>query len=347
MPSFLPLAKWLLAISLFSATQVFAHDSHALGEILVKKNHAPAFEVIVLGDSGGIEDGNLSAFLLRGVNEPNYVALDAGTLVNGINQSVKRGAFADLALADDNKWGTTGTILRDHVKGYLLSHAHLDHINGMLVASPEDSAKNIYALPSVNNMIGETYFNGIAWANFSDRGIPPLLNKYHVVDLLPGKTTTIANTELKVTAFSLSHPVESSAFVIEQGNDMFVYFGDTGADIVEKQGKLAAIWTYLAQQIKHKTLRGIIIETSFENERPHNLLFGHLTPDLLMAELASLAAKIDGDAPLKDLTVLISHIKYTLAKNVDPRATIKQQLNDANQLGLNIIIPKQGQKLLF
>ena len=342
----LSLAKWLLTISLFTATQVFAQSpkTHQVSELVTP---APAFEVIVLGDSGGIEDGNLSAFLLRAVSEANYVALDAGTLVNGINRSVKRGAFTDLALVDDKKWGNAGTILRRHVKAYLLSHAHLDHVNGMLVSSPEDSAKNIYALASVNNMIGETYFNGKAWANFSDRGIAPTLNKYHMVDLLPSKTTPITNTQLSVSAFSLSHPVESSAFVIEHNNDMFVYFGDTGADVVEQQGKLAKIWTYLAKQVKHKTLRGIIIETSFENERPHNLLFGHLTPELLMQELGSLGRKIGGNAPLKDLKVVISHIKYTLAKDTDPRAIIAQQLNEANDLGLTIIIPKQGQKLLF
>ncbi|GAC26516.1 probable 3',5'-cyclic-nucleotide phosphodiesterase [Paraglaciecola mesophila KMM 241] len=332
-------AKWLLTISLFfvSSTGLQAETDDS----------SPAFELVVLGDSGGIQDGNLSAFLLRSVTEPNYVALDAGTLVNGINQSVKQGAFDDLAIVDDDKWGKAGSILRHHVKGYLISHAHLDHINGMLVASPEDSKKSIYAIPSVNTMIGETYFNGKAWANFSDRGIPPLLNKYHVVDLLPGKTAPIANTALHVTAFSLSHPVESSAFVIEHGDDIFVYFGDTGPDIVEKQDKLDAIWTYLAKQVKHKKLRGVIIETSFENERPHNLLFGHLTPELLMGELRSLATKIGGEKPLQGLNVVISHIKYTLAKNVDPRANITKQLDDGNDLGLNIIIPKQGQKLLF
>lgn len=332
-------AKWLLALSLVLSVQVLAATA--------APSPTPAFELIVLGDSGGIEDGNLSAFLLRWVHEPNYVALDAGTLVNGINQGIKHHAFADLALVEDETWGLAGTILRQHVKGYLLSHAHLDHINGMLVASPEDSAKNIYALASVNNMIGETYFNAKAWANFSDRGIPPLLNKYHIVDLPVGEPVVIAQTTLKVTAFSLSHPVESSAFVLEQGDDLFVYFGDTGPDSVEKQGKLEVIWTYLAKQMKHKRLRAMIIETSFDNARPHNLLFGHLTPELLIQELHNFAAKIGGETPLRDLKIIISHIKYTLARGVDPKIKIKQQLDAANDLGVEIIIPRQGQKLLF
>lgn len=307
----------------------------------------PVFEVIVLGDSGGIEDGNLSAFLLRSLNSVNYVALDAGTLVNGINQSIKRQAFANLPIHENQKWGLAGTILRDHVKGYLISHAHLDHVNGMLIASPEDSNKNLYALASVNNMMSETYFNGKAWANFSDRGIPPRLNKYHIVDLVQGETVSIAETGLKVTAFSLSHPIESTAFVIENDKDLFVYFGDTGPDSVEKQGKLDVIWTYLADQSKHKKLRGLIIEVSFENERPHNLLFGHLTPNLLMEELHNFASKLDDKAAINQLKVVISHIKYTLESGTNPRHKIKQQLTEANDLNLNIIIPEQGQKLLF
>lgn len=333
----------LLAILLFFSTQILAAEQNAN----INPATQPAFEVIVLGDSGGIEDGNLSAFLLRALNETNYVALDAGTLVNGINQSIKRGAFANFPLFDNPQWSTAGTLLRHHIKGYLLSHAHLDHVNGMLVASPEDSNKNIYALASVNTMMGETYFNGKAWANFSDRGLPPRLNKYHIIDLPPGQSVSIDNTELNVTAFSLSHPIESSAFVLEHGNDLFVYFGDTGPDSVEKQGKLDIIWAYLAKQIQHKQLRGIIIETSFENTRPHNLLFGHLTPELLMQELHNFAAKIHSPSPLKDLKVLISHIKYTLTTGTTPRITIKQQLNAANDLGLDIIIPEQGQRLLF
>jgi 3',5'-cyclic-nucleotide phosphodiesterase len=343
MPQILQKASWLLVTSLFFSIQGLAKQADNQSNA----NAEPVFELIVLGDSGGIEDGNLSAFLLRSLQEANYIALDAGTVVNGINHSIQYGAFDNLPLVTDDKWGLAGTILRHHVKGYLLSHAHLDHVNGMLVASPEDSKKNIYALASVNTMIGDTYFNGKAWANFSDRGIAPRLNQYHMVDLPLGQNITLDKTELSVSAFSLSHPVESGAFVIEHGNDLFVYFGDTGPDSVEKQGKLDKIWTVLAKQLKYKTLRGIIIETSFENERPDHLLFGHLTPNYLMQELHNFAAKVGGQTPLKDLKVVISHIKYTMAKGSEPRAIIKQQLDAANDLGVQIIIPQQGQRLLF
>ena len=42
-----------------------------------------------------------------------------------------------------------GYVLTTKIKGYLISHAHLDHLAGLIIASPDDSNKTIYALPSV------------------------------------------------------------------------------------------------------------------------------------------------------------------------------------------------------
>jgi 3',5'-cyclic-nucleotide phosphodiesterase len=42
------------------------------------------FEVIVLGALGGIQEGNLSSFLIRPHGDRNAVACDAGSLVNGL-----------------------------------------------------------------------------------------------------------------------------------------------------------------------------------------------------------------------------------------------------------------------
>ncbi|MFT4825959.1 MAG: 3',5'-cyclic-nucleotide phosphodiesterase [Halioglobus sp.] len=314
----------------------------AAGEL---DNHKPAFELIVLGDTGGVQDGNLSAFLLRALSEQHYVGLDAGTLVNGINIAHQNNAFCDLALVQDSQWNTSGTILRNHVKGYLISHGHLDHVVGLLISSPEDSAKPIYALPSVNQTLLDSYFNWQAWANFTDKGLPPRLNKYQLVDLIPQQSQSITDTSLKVTAFSLSHPLESTAFVIEKDKDLFVYLGDTGPDQIEKQGKLKALWQYLAEQLKEKRLRALVVEVSFTNQRPDALLFGHLTPKWLLQELTQFHSLIEDKSKIKGLQVIISHIKYTLKSGPDPKEQIEQQLNQANSLGFKFILVTQGQRL--
>lgn len=318
------------------------------GPANISKLHTkPAFELITLGDTGGIKDGNLSAFLLRSVEDENFVALDAGTLVNGIDVALAANAFAGLTTAPDSNLRPNGKVLHHHVKAYLISHGHLDHVGGLLVASPDDNSKPIYALRSVNNTMSETYFNWLAWANFTDRGIEPKLNKYKVIDLEPQQQTPIQNTNLTVTAFSLSHPLESTAFVIESNNDMFVYFGDTGPDDVEKQGKLNAIWEYLAQQMKSKVLRGMVIEVSFPNKQPDNLLFGHLTPKWLMQELTRFHAMVENKAQLTNMNIVISHIKYSLKAGEDPRVTIKRELNEANRLGFTFTLAEQGQSLVL
>ena len=328
---------WLLVL--------FGGQTQANNTISKAGKQNPAFELVVLGEKGGIQDGNLSAYLLRAINEQHYISLDAGTLVNGINIAQQHNAFADLTLIQDPKWNITGNILRQHIKGYLISHGHLDHVAGLLISSPEDSAKPIYALPSVNQTLIDTYFNWQAWANFTNKGFPPRLNKYQLVDLIPKQSQTITDTSLKVTAFSLSHPLESTAFVIEKDQDLFVYLGDTGPDQVEKQGKLKALWQYLAEQLKDKHLRGLVIEVSFTNQQPDNLLFGHLTPKWLIQELTQFHTLIDDKSKIKDLQVIISHIKYTMKNGPDPREQIKQQLDQANLLGFKFVFATQGQRL--
>lgn len=307
----------------------------------------PVFELITLGDTGGIQDGNLSAFLLRALSDSHYIALDAGTVVNGINVGLSNDAFKYLPVKTDNALSTTGNILHHHIKGYLISHGHLDHVAGLLIASPEDNNKPIYALNSVNQTMSDTYFNWQAWANFTDRGLPPKLNKYSVIDLVPKQAIKLKDTQLTVTAFSLSHPLESTAFVIEYQDNLFVYFGDTGPDEVEKQGKLDIIWRYLAKQMQTKKLRGMIIEVSFDNQRPDNLLFGHLTPKWLISELTHFHSLVDDKQQLKDMQVIISHVKYSLKNTVDPKVKIKQQLAKDNKLGLNFVISKQGMRIVL
>ena len=316
-------------------------------ETLTPPETSPVFELVTLGDAGGIQDGNLSAFLLRALSEPNYIALDAGTLVNGINVALSNNAFEALPVITDKTLSAPGNILHHHIKGYLISHGHLDHVAGLLIASPDDNEKSIYALKSVNQTMSDTYFNWQAWANFTDRGTPPLLNKYQVIDLVPQQSLRLKNTQLQVTAFSLSHPLESTAFVIEYQDNLFVYFGDTGPDKVEKQGKLATVWRYLAKQMQTKKLKGLVIEVSFDNRQPDNLLFGHLTPKWLMSELTYFYSLVDNKKQFQNIQVIISHIKYSLKSGLDPRDKIQQELQQGNTLGFNFILAKQGQRIIL
>ena len=120
---------------------------------------ADGFDLLVLGARGGIQDGNLSAVLVHPHGDPRGVTCDAGSLVNGLKVADEKGALADLAVPAGSDLSRVGHALTSVIKGYLLSHAHLDHVAGLVVASPDDSKKPVYALASVNADLVDTYFN--------------------------------------------------------------------------------------------------------------------------------------------------------------------------------------------
>jgi cAMP phosphodiesterase len=299
-------------------------------KLCAQKITPPAFHVVPLGVKGGIDESNLSAYLVAPINTNDYLCLDAGTVTAGIEKAVANGAFTKSA----------EVVLKQYIKGYFISHAHLDHVSGLIITSPNDSSKTVYASPACMTMLEDYYFNGQAWANFGDEGKGFLLKKYHFKRLAAGQETMIENTAIKVTAFPLSHvnPFESAAFLIHDNDSYVLYLGDTGPDEIEKSNKLQLLWQQIAPLIKEGKLKGIFIEVSFPNEQPDDKLFGHLTPKWLMKEMDVLSG-FTGTEVLKGFSIVVTHVK-------PPALHIRQlitQLKAANKLGLNLIFPAQGE----
>lgn len=307
-----------------------------------------SFDTVTLGSKGGIQDGNLTAFLIKSEQDANFVMLDAGSVVNGLIVSEQKGAFKNIALPDDSPYTKVGYLLNEKIKGYFISHAHLDHVAGLIISSPDDSKKPIYGLEATNKDLMTNYFNWSAWPNFGNKGDGFKLNKYNYVDLVPTTWVPVLNTTMSVMALPLSHSGgESTAFILKDiKGDVFAYFGDTGPDEIEKSSALKTAWSTLAPFVEQGKLKGIIIEVSFTNETPDKSLFGHLTPNWLLKELTVLES-MNGNGSLNGLNVVISHIKYSLKNSEDPKVTIKKQLADANKLGVNFIFPEQGDSLQF
>lgn len=297
-------------------------------------NVSPSFTVVPLGVKGGSDESNLSAYMVAAGNSVNYVCLDAGTLHAGIQQAIHKGQFS----------GIVNAVLKNNIKGYLISHPHLDHVAGLIINSPDDTVKNIYALPFCTEVLKEKYFSWKSWANFADDGEKPMLNKYHYNVLSPGEEQPLQHTELAVTAFQLSHsaPYKSTAFLVRNKNAYLLYLGDTGADTIEHANNLQLLWEHVAPLITDKKLKALFIEVSFDNAQPDKLLFGHLTPVLLMQELNALS-QLAGTTELRNFPVVITHEKP--AGNRE--SLIKKQLLALNALGVRLIFPKQGDKLLF
>jgi 3',5'-cyclic-nucleotide phosphodiesterase len=307
----------------------------------------PGFDVVALGARGGIEDGNLTAFMISPAGDGRAVTCDAGSLVNGLRVADEKGAFDSVTVPEDSPYTRVGYILTEQIKGHLISHAHLDHIAGLIIASPDDSKKPIYGLPSTLEDIQGTYFNWEAWPNFGSGGKEPQLKKYELTALVPGERRDLSGTAMHVTAYPLSHGgVESTAFLIESGEDALLCLGDTGPDEVEKSTAIADVWAAVAGLVKEKRLKAVIIEVSYDNSQADKQLFGHLTPAWLQKSLAGLESAA-GAGSLNGLPVVVSHIKYSLKKGELPQDRILAELEAGNALGIRYIIPEQGEAWRF
>ncbi|WP_029279065.1 MBL fold metallo-hydrolase [Pedobacter borealis] len=291
-----------------------------------------AFTIIPLGVKGGDDESNLSSYMIAPKGSESYVCLDAGTINAGIQKAI---GYKSLR-------GISEEIQRKQIKGYLISHAHLDHVAGLIINAPADTSKNIYGIPSVLNILRDKYFTWDAWANFANEGEKPQLKKYTYSPLNEGETYPLDGTEMKVRAFELSHgnPYKSTAFLISHNDSYVLYLGDTGADEIEKSDKLTNLWQTIAPIINAGQLKAIFLEVSFPNEQPDKQLFGHLTPKLFYSELSKLESLTDSKA-FKKISFIVTHIK-------PPQKTaekVKKQLISGKLKDLILILPEQGKHL--
>ncbi|PUZ30136.1 3',5'-cyclic-nucleotide phosphodiesterase [Chitinophaga costaii] len=302
----------------------------AIQVVSAQTKNGKTFTIIPLGVKGGLDESNLSAYLLKPTGGTQYICLDGGTVRAGLQQAITHHVFP----------GRASDVLKSQVRAYFISHPHLDHVEGMLQNAPDDSAKALYGLPFCLNIIQDKYFNWKSWGNFADAGDPPALGKFRYMPMDSGVATPIADLDLEVSAYPLRHsaPGQSTAFLVKHQSSYLLYLGDTGPDALEGGNNLRQLWEAVSPILKARQLKGIMIETSFPNEQSDHALYGHLTPHWLMTELAVLDS-LAGPGSLKGLPVLITHIK-PVGNN---EARIKVQLAKGNALGVKLLFPQQAQ----
>ena len=310
------------------------------------------FQCIVLGSGGGIRESNLSAYLLAPRRSNDFICLDAGTVYSGIEQAVKLGNFYQVFIPEDSEASRAGYVYRELIRGYLISHAHLDHLAGLVIASPAATPTKIYGSSITIQTLQEHLFNWEVWPNFANEGPGMTLDVFDYKSLEFDIENRIEETKYRVTAYPVSHqePYESTAFLIEYLGSYVVYVGDTGADTLEGTNRLNHIWKAVAPLIRKGNLNALFLECSWPEERPDTQLFGHLKPSLVIRELSELAKLTDPEnagKALKGLPVIVTGIKPSWKEGFDSKYLIYKQLLVRNDLGVKFIIPEQGQLIEF
>ena len=303
--------------------------AHVAGQSNNASISSNSFKVIPLGVKGGLDESNLSAYLVAASGNDQFICLDAGTIYKGLELTAQKKIF---------KSSNPSVIQQNNIHSYFISHAHLDHTAGLIMNSPNDKAKNLYGLASVLDVFKKNYFTWSAWANFGNEGEAPILKKYSYQTLIPKVEIPIDKTGLFVTPFLLSHvnPYESTAFLVRNQDAYLLYLGDTGPDRVEQSTQLAQLWQTIAPLVIKNQLKAIFIEVSFDNSVSEKALFGHLTPNLLMEEMVKLNQLANGQ--LKNTQLYVTHIKPC----DDCEIKIKTEIQAANQIDLKIFYPTQA-----
>jgi 3',5'-cyclic-nucleotide phosphodiesterase len=311
------------------------------------ENAPHCFRCIPLGVEGGLIESNLPAYLLAPIDSTDFVCLDAGTLLAGLRMARANGCFSEIAMPPDSTDSIEGRVLRHHVKAYLLTHTYIDHLAGLIMNSPADSAKPIMALEETIEGLQRHVFNWIIWPNFGGEGESPHLAQYEWVTLKPGERASIPGTAMCVEVQPLAHGarIDSAAFLVDANGLYVVYMGDTGPDHLEDRPTTRQLWERLVPLVRDDRLRAIYIESSYSDETPEDRLLSHLTPKWIMHAFRQLAAMVDPGRPetaLAGLAVVITHIKPHLDAGEETRDLVKRQLHEQNDLGLRLVFPEQG-----
>ena len=128
--------------------------------------------------------------------------------------------------------------------------------------------------------IEQHYFSWQTWANFGDEGEKPILKKYHFQTLNTGKEIAIAEHDMYVTAFTLSHsaPIRKHSIFTTERQQLCIVPWRYRSRYIEGSTQLHQLWKKVSPLINEKTIKGIFIEVSYPNKQPSKSLFGHLTP---------------------------------------------------------------------
>ncbi|KAG7092179.1 hypothetical protein E1B28_008548 [Marasmius oreades] len=254
------------------------------------------FDMIVVGSGGGPDETNLSSYLLKRAGtcwEDGIIAVEAGSGPGALSRLL----LQNPALFDEP---CSAADIYSYVRCYLLSHAHLDHINGLVISAGSlgGPRKRVYGIKKVLQDL-ESVFSDRLWPNLASWDEEDADYKLLYSTLYSDGRYQPIPPDVSVQTMLLNHganesgPYESAAFFIrdDPSEREFIFFGDVEPDSLSPKPRTRDVWRLAAPKIPNK-LSTIFIECSWPSERPDDLLFGHLNPQHLKSELRALATEV-------------------------------------------------------
>lgn len=203
------------------------------------------------------------------------------------------------------------------VEHAIVSHAHLDHIAGLVYLTETlafcevGAAVTIASIDPVISALRAGVFNNTLWPDFSKIPHPDVpVVKYRT--LIEDVEQRIG--DLWVTPVTVNHTVPTAGFIVHDGSTGIIYSGDTGPT--------ESLWR-TARGLQG--LRAVILECAFPNRLgPLAQVAKHMTPALIRREIDKLPP---------DVPVWIFHVKpqfheevfEELARLEDGRVSILEQ----------------------
>ncbi|KAF5372838.1 hypothetical protein D9758_001734 [Tetrapyrgos nigripes] len=264
------------------------------------------FDLVVVGSGGGVDETDLSAYLLKpsGASwDAGIIALEAGSGKGALKQILFQNP--DLFNTDSSSPLISADQIYNLVQCFLVTHSHLDHVAclAIMAGSLSGTRKRVYALMDVLEDLQEHIFNDRLWpklGSFDDR--PGEDYKYLYTALDPQmyhKLESFPNVSVKVALLNHGHAAESgrqyhsSAFFIQDNTSgkEFLFFGDVQPDSLSSTPLTIDVWRDAAPKIPD-ILNVIFIECSWPSSREDSSLYGHLKPEHLRDEIISLATQV-------------------------------------------------------
>lgn len=212
--------------------------------------------------------------------------------VLGCNASITGNLRTTCYLVDDDTLIDVGTGAGDlslrqaiAINQVFLTHTHLDHccLLPMLADAAggfRDEPLTVYALPESIAMLKEHMFNGKLWPDYTI--LPAQEHPYlRLLPISAGESVTLNGRN--ITALPACHAVPCIGYCIDNGQESWVYSGDTTL--------CKEFWQTLS---RIRNLRYLLIETTFLNANSAAAeRSGHMTAQLLAQGLRQLQQPVE------------------------------------------------------